>query len=394
VGTRKRPERLRVVTLLDYPDVSGGGERMAVTVAMRLDPQRFESVLCATRSVGKPTFEDDLRAAGVTIMRLERRSRTDLAAWRPLFTYLRDGAHVLHAHKFGSNVWGTLLGRLARVPVVIAHEQSWASARSSTTGPFVRSTIDRELIARRADVFIAVSEADKRRMIELEGIHPRHLRVIPNAVSAPVPSGHDVRAELGIPAYAPVVVTVCQLRPEKAVEVLVEAAALLRERQPELRVLVAGDGAERERLESLIEELGLAETVLLLGTRQDVPDLLAAADVAVCCSDFEGTPLSVMEYMGAGLPVVATRVGGLPEVVEDDAQGILIEPRDPAGLADVLARLFEDEPLRRRLGAAATIRQRTTFDLDAAVRRIEDLYDQLFLASGRLDSRKRERPAR
>jgi glycosyltransferase involved in cell wall biosynthesis len=390
VGRRKRPERLRVVTLLDYPDISGGGERMAVTVAMRLDPERFESVLCATRSVGKPTFEDDLRAAGVTIMRLERRARTDLAAWRPLFTYLRDGVHVLHAHKFGSNVWGTLLGRLARVPVVIAHEQSWASARSSTAGQFVRSTIDRELIARGADVFIAVSEADKRRMIEVEGILPRRLRVIPNAVPAPVASGHDVRAELGIPADAPVVVTVCQLRPEKAVEVLVEAAGLLRGRHPELRVLVAGEGTERGRLEPLIEKLGLADCVLLLGTRRDVPDVLVAADVAVCCSDFEGTPLSVMEYMGAGRPVVATRVGGLPEVVQDGVQGLLVEARDPAGLADALARLLEDEPLRRRLGDAARIRQRTTFDLDAAVRRIEDLYDQLFLASGRLDGRHRE----
>jgi glycosyltransferase involved in cell wall biosynthesis len=358
---------------------------MAVSVAMRLDPSRFESVLCATRSVGKPTFEDDLRAAGVEVMRLDRRSRTDFAAWRPLFKYLRDGVHVLHAHKFGSNVWGTLLGRLARVPVVIAHEQSWASARSSTAGPFVRSTIDREVIARGADVFIAVSEADKRRMIEVEGIPSRRLRVIPNAVPAPVPAGHDVRAELGIPASAPVVVTVCQLRPEKAVEVLVEAAALLRDRRPELRVLVAGDGAERVRLESLIEELGLADTVLLLGTRRDVPDILVAADVAVCCSDFEGTPLSVMEYMGAGKPVVATRVGGLPEVVQDGVHGFLIPPRDPVGLADALARLLEDEPLRRRLGEAARVRQQTTFDLDGAVRRIEELYDQLFLSSGRLD---------
>lgn len=358
---------------------------MAVSVAMRLDPSRFESVLCATRSVGKPTFEDDLRAAGVEIMRLDRRSRTDFAAWRPLFNYLRDGVHVLHAHKFGSNVWGTLLGRLARVPVVIAHEQSWASARSSTAGPFVRSTIDREVIARGADVFIAVSEADKRRMIEVEGIPSHRLRVIPNAVPAPVPAGHDVRAELGIPASAPVVVTVCQLRPEKAVEVLVEAAALLRDGRPELRVLVAGEGAERVRLESLIEELGLADTVLLLGTRRDVPDILVAADVAVCCSDFEGTPLSVMEYMGAGKPVVATRVGGLPEVVQDGVHGFLIPPRDPVGLADALARLLEDEPLRRRLGEAARVRQQTTFDLDAAVRRIEELYDQLFLSSGRLD---------
>jgi glycosyltransferase involved in cell wall biosynthesis len=232
-----------------------------------------------------------------------------------------------------------------------------------------------------------VSEADKRRMIEVEGIPSRRLRVIPNAVPAPVPAGHDVRAELGIPASAPVVVTVCQLRPEKAVEVLVESAALLRDRHPELRVLVAGEGAERGRLESLIKELGLADTVLLLGTRRDVPDILVAADVTVCCSDFEGTPLSVMEYMGAGKPVVATRVGGLPEVVQDGVHGLLVEPRDPVGLADALARLLEEEPLRRRLGEAARIRQQTTFDLDAAVRRIEELYDQLFLSSGRLNRR-------
>ena len=176
--------------------------------------------------------------------RSARRRRHDHAARSPLAyrlrslasacsTYLRDGVHVLHAHKFGSNVWGTLLGRLARVPVVIAHEQSWASARSSTAGPFVRSTIDREVIARGADVFIAVSEADKRRMIEVEGIpssapagHPERGRRLP------CPQAMTSGPSSGSLRDAPVVVTVCQLRPEKAVEVLVEAAALLRDRQP------------------------------------------------------------------------------------------------------------------------------------------------------------------
>lgn len=366
---------------------------MAVTVAMRLDPRRFESVLCATRAVAKPTFEDDLRAAGVKTMRLDRRSRTDLAAWLPLLRFLRDGVHVLHAHKFGSNVWGTLLGRLARVPVIVAHEQSWASARSSRTGPFVRSTLDREVVARGASVFIAVSEADRRRMIELEGIDSARLRVIPNAVPAPVARGHDVRAELGIAASAPVVVTVCQLRPEKAIEVLVEAAAILRRSEPDARVLVAGDGPERAFLQSRIDALGLADTVFLLGTRRDVPDVLAAADVTVCCSDFEGTPLSVMEYMGAGKPVVATRVGGLPEVVEDGVQGLLVEPRDPEALAEALARLLGDASLRQRFGEAARVRQRTRFDLDAAVRQIEDLYDQLYLASGRRAGARRRKSA-
>jgi glycosyltransferase involved in cell wall biosynthesis len=92
-----------------------------------------------------------------------------------------------------------------------------------------------------------------------------------------------------------------------------------------------------------------------------------------------------MEYMGAGKPVVATRVGGLPEVVEDGVQGLLVQPRDPAALAEALARLLGDSSLRQRLGEAARTRQRTRFDLDATVRQIEDLYDQLFLASRRAD---------
>jgi glycosyltransferase involved in cell wall biosynthesis len=368
-----------VLTLLDNPDITGGGERMAVTAAMRVDSRRFERYLCATRAAKGPTFEEELRRTGVHTMSLDRRSKTDLAAWRPLLSLLRnERIDVLHAHKFGSNVWGSIFGSLLRIPVVVAHEQSWASAQYSFGSTGLRAFLDREVVARGADAFVAVSDADRRRMVEVEGIDSRRILVIRNAVSTPESSGHDVRAELAIPPQAPVIVTVCQLRPEKALGVLVAAAARLRAEFPELRVLIAGDGAEAPALTARIESLGIADTVLLLGTRRDVPDLLAAADVAVCCSSFEGTPLSVMEYMGAGKPVVASDVGGLPELIEHGVHGLLFEPGNAAGLADAIGALLRDRDRRRWMGEQARERQRSEFHLDAMARRLETLYEELF----------------
>jgi glycosyltransferase involved in cell wall biosynthesis len=376
--------RLRVLTLIDNPDVTGGGERMAVTFASGLDPARFERILCATREVAAPSFGVELEAAGVRVLSLKRRSKWALWAWWPLIALLRrEQVDVLHAHKFGSNVWGTLIGRLAGVPVVLAHEQSWASARFSAAGPRLRSIVDRELIGRCSDLFFAVSRADRRRMVDVERVNPRRICVMPNAVPPSSPSGHDVRAELGIPKTAPVVVTVCQLRPEKALDLLVEATEEVRSRFPDVRVLIAGDGPEQEQLREQIAAASLGDTVLLLGTRRDVPDLLIAADITVCCSDFEGTPLSVMEYMAAGKPVVVTRVGGLPEMVEDGVHGLLVDRRDASGLAGALSELIGERARARAMGVRGRDRQQREFDLGTTIRNLEELYEMLYLHSDR-----------
>jgi glycosyltransferase involved in cell wall biosynthesis len=384
--------RLRVLTLIDNPDVTGGGERMAVTIAMRLDPARFERILCATREVEGQSFAPELAEAGVRVLSLKRRSKSALWAWWPLVELLRrERIDVLHAHKFGSNVWGTVIGRAAGVPVLLAHEQSWASARFSTAGPRFRRFVDREVVGRGSHLFFAVSRADRRRMVDVERVNPRRICVLPNAIPRGTRSGHDVRAELGIPREAPVVATVCQLRPEKALDLLVEAAGLVRREFPEVRVLIAGDGGEEPRLREQIAAAGLQENVLLLGTRRDVPDVLAAADVAVCSSDFEGTPLSVMEYMAAGRPVVATRVGGLPELITHGVHGLLFERRDVEGLAGAVAELLRDPVRRRQMGEHARARQLREFDLESSVRRLEELYELLYLHTER-GRRERWRP--
>jgi glycosyltransferase involved in cell wall biosynthesis len=360
----------------------GGGERLAVENAVLLDNDRFERSLCITRwddrlermeparSLLARLAEEDVR-----VIKLRRSSKTDVAAWRPFFRLLRDeNVDVLHAHMFGSNIWGAVLGRLAHVPAIIAHEHIWAY-NSRGLRPF----LDREVIARFSNAFVTVSEESRRLMIEHERIHDGDIVVIPNGIaSLPAGDGAGLRAELGIARDAPVVGSVGNLRAQKAYEVLIEAAVQLRRTSgPDLRVLIAGEGPERPALEELIDNRGMAGTVLLLGMRSDVPDILAALDVAVCCSDYEGSPLAVMEYMDAGLPVVATRVSGLPDVVVDEETGFLVPPRDPEALAGAIAQLLGDADARKTFGARGRELRRKLWNLDTWIRRIEELYERL-----------------
>jgi glycosyltransferase involved in cell wall biosynthesis len=382
-GTTDSDGPIRVLILIDHLTMAGGGERLAVQTAARLDRSRFQTTLCATRwdpgEASEPLVAGalaELRAAGVDFLGLPRRSTFDIVSWARLAVALRRRRiGVIHAHKFGSNVWGTLVGRLARVPVVIAHEHTW-----SYEGQRLRQLLDRHLVARGTDAFLAVSREDMRRMVEIEGIDPRDVLFVPNGIP-PLPApGRDIRRELRIPSDAPVIGAVTRLCRQKAPEVLVRAAARLATDFPGLRVLVAGVGPEEDRVRVLIDALGLGGTVRLLGARDDVPDVLAALDVAVLSSDWEGSPLSVMEYMAAGLPVVATSVGGVPDLITHGVHGLLVARRDWAGLAEATTRLLRDRPLAEAMGRRAQERQRREFDLHTMVRRLEGLYEDLHTA--------------
>jgi glycosyltransferase involved in cell wall biosynthesis len=278
---------------------------------------------------------------------------------------------------FGSNVWGTIIGRLAGVPVVIAHEHGW-----SFTGRPLRRLLNREVVGRNTDIYLAVSRDYRRKMISVEGISPCRVLFLPNGIPrlAAGDGQRDVRTELGIPPGAPLLAAVGVLRPEKALDVLLKAMALLAPELPELRALLIGDGPERERLESLAREIGLDERVIFTGNRTDVPDILPALDLAVCCSDYEGSPLSVLEYMEAAKPIVATRVGGVPDLIEDGVHGVLVEPQDPPALAGAIAAMLHDRAAGAAMGARARERRRSEFELDVMVRRLEGLYEDLYRA--------------
>jgi glycosyltransferase involved in cell wall biosynthesis len=374
---------VRVVTVVDTLD-SGGAEKFALLIATRLDPERFESTLCVSRwppqdSVASTQALEQLDEAGVRFLALGRSAKLDVWVWTRLARFLRrERVHVLHAHKFGSNVWGTLMARMAGVPVVLAHEHTW-----SYDGQPLRRFLDREVVARAADRFIAISREDQRRMIEVERIDPGRTLFIP--IGLPTLSTlveHDVRAELGIEPGAPVIGAVALLRPQKALDVLLHATALLAAEWPSLQVLLVGQGPERQSLERLARSLGVEQAVRFLGYRTDVAAVLGALDVAVCCSDFEGTPLAVLEYMDATLPVVATAVGGVPDLIEPGVHGLLVAPQDPAALAGAIAELLRDPERRRSMGAHGRQRRRNEFGIDVLIHRLEDLYLELLAQRG------------
>jgi glycosyltransferase involved in cell wall biosynthesis len=387
---------LHVVTLIDTLN-TGGAERLAVDTTAALDATRFRRTLCISRrpypglsEAHRELLLGMLCGAGVEVLQLERSSSLSIASWRPLLRLLRGGGvDVLHAHKFGSNVNGMVLGRLARVPVLVAHEHTW-----SYEGQPLRKLLDREVIGRWADAFVAVSREDARRMREVEGVRPDVVRFVPIGIGPqPVGDGSRVRAELGIDPGAPVIGTVAVLRAQKAFPVLIRAAALIRREHPGLQVLIAGDG-DAAPLRRLGRELGVADRLRFLGPRTDVPDVIASLDVAVSSSDFEGSPLSVMEYMAAGRAIVATRVGGLPDLIEDGVEGRLVPRRDPEALALAVTELLREPALRAGLGAAARRRQHAEFTLAALTGRLEALYEELWttLGSDRADAN-RARPS-
>jgi glycosyltransferase involved in cell wall biosynthesis len=387
--------RIRVLTLSDAIGTYGGGERVARQLTTHLDPERFEAAFCVSRweephdPVHDPAL-DELRNSGVEFLGLERGSRFDLGPWRRLVSFLREReVDVLHSHMFGSNVWGALVASRAGVPVFVAHEHTW-----SYEGQPVRKFLDRHLIARRSDAFVAVSRQDQRRMVEIEHVPEPKTRFIPNGIPPPPPPDpdNDIRAELGIGPEQPVAGIVAVMRPQKAYDVLLRAAASMREAVPGLKVLVVGAGkAEKSDVgldyelgvHRLASELGLEGTVEFLGLRNDVPDVLAALDVAVLSSDYEGSPLSVLEYMEAGKPVVSTRVGGVPDLVEDGVTGILVEPQDPEALASAVVSLLRDPERTKAMGEAGRERRRSEFSIEATVRKVEDLYEELIAAKGR-----------
>jgi glycosyltransferase involved in cell wall biosynthesis len=364
--------RLRVLSVLDSPTDQGGAERFALGLVSHLPRDRFEPWVCSTR-FATPEASELLADAGVSHISLRRTGKLDIHRLGGLAMLLKLGRFdVIHAHMFGSNVWGTVLGKLCNVPVIIAHEHNW-----SYSGELVRRTIDRHLIARYASRFVAVSESNRTRMIELEGIPAEKVLVLPTAyIPHRVTEPTDIRAELGLAPDARIIGVVATLRVEKALEVMISAAAQVIQRFPDAHLVIAGDGPQRESLEAQVTSMGLTGHVHFLGERRDVTPLLQTVDVGALSSDWEGMPLFVLECMATGTPVVATDVGGLPEIVENGRTGLLVPPRDPAALAAGISALLDD-PERGRLLAATAAERMHDFTIETVAQRFADLYEQL-----------------
>lgn len=350
-----RPLRIAHVTLgLD----TGGLEKLLVEFARHADRTRFELRFVSLTSRG--VLADDLEAAGWPVLALDEPSglRPGLVP-RLLRLFRRWETDVVHTHDDRPLVYGAPAARLARVPRVLhtRHGQSFHTRR--------RTSLLR-LAAALTDRFVCVSE-DAAGLTIRQGVSPRKVTTIRNGVDV-------ARFAYTGPSPEGPLVTVARLSPEKDIETLLRAAAIATRVRPSLRVEIAGDGPCGPRLRRLTGELGLTDRVHFLGAVRDVAAVLGRASLFVLPSRSEGISLTLLEAMARGLPCVATRVGGNPEVVLDGETGLLVPAGSPDALATTLLRLCHQPEEGRRMGAAGRRRVERHFDVRAMVAGYEALY--------------------
>lgn len=364
------PIRLAMVV----PSLRGGGlERIVADLALELDPARFRvAVFCVS---GLGVFADELRAAGIEVHDCTE------AGWRMrgvpirlLRAIARFRADIIHAH---SGTWypAAVVRWLLRRPRLVFTDHG-----RYLPEPAGRARVER-WCARRSDAVITVSDelADYvTRSLSL-GTRPR---VVPNGIDlrrfrSTTPSSRaDLRREWQAHDDDVVGIAIGRFVPVKNHAGMLEAFARARAAAPRLRLVLLGSGALEGSLRERANALGIADRVHFAGFRRDIPACLQAADVFVLPSDSEGLPMSLLEALAAGLPVVATRVGGIAEALGKPACGLLVPPRDVEALAGALAVVGSDRGLRLRLGALAG-RRAADFSLEACARRYADVYREL-----------------
>lgn len=356
---------------------TGGTELNAVRTAEHLDPERVrvEFVCMADRG----PLAQRVRDAGFIVHEVPIRgvisTTTTPLAIKFAARLKRERFDVFHSHDIYTNMVLVPWARLYGVPLVIASRRWW----TETNHP-LHVHLNR-LSYRFAHCVLANSESVGK-LVEREGVPQRKVAVIPNfvddaAFDTPDPGRLEaLRRDLSLENGDEVVGIVANLHTIKDHASLVRAAAILLPSHPRLKVVLVGDGVERQRLEAQVESAGLQDHVVFAGRRPHSPSPHRLFDVSVLCSRGEGFPNSIVEAMAAERPMVATAVGGVPDVVVDGVTGVLVPPGDSEQLAASIDRLLRDRATAQRMGAAGAQRAREAFNAQRVVRRLEELYDE------------------
>jgi glycosyltransferase involved in cell wall biosynthesis len=359
----------------------GGAERQLVKLASELDRRRFEpAIVCLGAD---PAVLEEL-AADVRVRCLptgemgrhrclRRVARGVLLAPVVMLDLTLRRPDIVHAYLPAGYVVGSLAARLLGIPVTVAGRRSLMSIEA------YRHRLWRELaeLANRAiDLHVCNSEAARRMTLSTERVPPGRTVVVHNGSRLPDLEGPAPAAPewWGLRRREQSAVSLANLTWHKGHEVLVRAVAEVVRRHREFRLVLVGEGPERGRIEVLVRELGLGGNVVLAGSVGQASRLLGHFQFSVLASVQESFPNAVVESMAAGVPVVATRVGGIPELVREGVDGLLVPARDPGALAAAMRRLLEEPGLAEGMGWAAQERIRESFSIEKMVRETEDLY--------------------
>lgn len=354
-----------------------------VQVARHLDSSRFRlSAACFYE--GGP-IRDQLEYLGVPTYNLDVPDERDPRAIVRARRLIRKlDCDLVHTHLLRADLFGGAAARWAGLQVIVSTVYAVGQYRREK-----RRKTDRLLDAACASLpthVVAVSNAVKRDCVDRLGMRSDDVTVIHTGIDPPGEIDEHAAAELreawGAGDGVPLILTIARLSYEKGLDTLIDAAAVLRRTHPTAKFVVLGEGPDRPLLEERIRSNGLTDCVALAGFHADVWPAIAAADIICLPSKSEGMPNVLLEAMAVGKPIVATAVGGIPEAVASNMNGLLVPAEDPAALAAALAQLVDDRSLARRLGAAAKRTVADRFLARDAVAAYGELYDRLLCTEG------------
>jgi glycosyltransferase involved in cell wall biosynthesis len=349
--------------------------------ATAFDPRRVEVIVCVLRETG--ALDKQLTSRGVPIIYFGDGRLNPISIWKFVRLIRQHHIDVLHLQDIGATFFGRIAGLLTGTPTIV-HMHSY----EEVPGYRFAGRLLYRLLTPWTALAVAVSQPVKTFCVEQMGFRPEQVEVVHNPAPAygfaPVSeeSLEKLRDRYGLELGAPVVGTTSRLSSEKGLPILLEAFALVLTRLPRARLLVVGDGPERTNLERQAQALDIRHAVIFAGFQHDVATHLGLFWVTAAPSFREAFPLSLLESLAAGVPVVASRVGGIPELVRDGETGLLVEPGNPRQLADAISCVLEDPALRQRLSAGCQVHDRRV-SMRRHLEHMEALYRAVTSGTGR-----------
>jgi len=356
----------------------GGVEKLAVTIGAHLDRKRFRPSICALDRDG--VLSDELVRYGIPHHVLWRKG-IEAGVLRRLYRCFRqEKARVVHTHQFAQLLFSLLPAKLCGARIVHTEHEYYLYRQDARARRIFKQ------LMRFCSAFTVVGPDVARYYTEELGVSSSRMHVVTNAVDLDEfrVGGQDSRTRLGLSNEEVVLGIVGRLEPEKDHHTLLRAFQALIAHGQAARLLIVGDGSLRGQLESQCRALGIERNVVFLGARADIPEVLAAFDVFVLSSVQEGVPLSVVEAMAAGKPVIATDVGGLRLLVKPAMNGLLVPPGDPAALEAAMRALAGNAALRRAMGNQGRQMAQESFGVSTMINRYQELYEAVL---GRRDVR-------
>lgn len=359
----------------------GGAERVVISLAKNLDKEKFNPIICCLNDKG--VFADELEKEGIKVIALHKNGKFDITIIKKIIGVIKQyDINIIHTHLWGANLWGRIAAKLSGVKTVITEHNidEWKTP--------LHFLIDRWLFS-KTDCFIAVSETVKEFYARKIGISKEKMKVVYNGIGInsqlALPTSRQaisksqkttLREEFGIKDNEKVIALIGRLVPQKGHDFFLRAISGM---NLDAKVLIVGDGPLKQSLKLKVKSENIEDKIIFTGFRKDVQEILKITDVLVLPSSREGLPMIILEAMGAGAVVVATRVGGTPELVEDGVNGFLVEYGDVAGLSKKIDDALKPEAAlyvdKIRMNARKTIEER--FSLKKMTKEHERLYSEL-----------------